>query len=72
MSDTRDIEMETCRFCGAEHGGRCPFVKAIEYHRDGKIKRVEFIGSEPSPLPYVPWDWSRPFPTPDPWFRITD
>ncbi len=25
------------------HNGPCPRVKAIEYHQDGKVKRVEFV-----------------------------
>lgn len=24
------------------HSGKCPKVKAIEYHKDGTVKRVEF------------------------------
>lgn len=40
----------------------CPRVKSIEYAPDGTIQRVEFFGVQPSPLPSVPWDWSRPFP----------
>jgi hypothetical protein len=26
------------------HAQRCPFVAAIEYHEDGSVKRVEFVG----------------------------
>lgn len=38
----------TCEWCGAIHAGRkCPMVRAIEYHPDGSIKRVEF--HEPTP-----------------------
>jgi hypothetical protein len=34
----------TCAYCGKEHPNRvCPLVKAIEYHADGKPKRVEFF-----------------------------
>jgi hypothetical protein len=33
---------ETCRWCDAYHGPTCPTVKAIEFHPDGSIKRVEF------------------------------
>lgn len=32
-----------CRWCGMVHGVRCPSVKAIEYHQDGSVKRVEFL-----------------------------
>lgn len=32
-----------CQYCGLfRHPGVCPTVKAIEYHPDGTIKRVEF------------------------------
>ena len=36
-----------CLYCSSEsqqisHGGKCPKVKAIEYHPDGSVKRVEF------------------------------
>lgn len=32
-----------CAWCGKYHGTRCPEVKAIEYHPDGSVKRVEFV-----------------------------
>ena len=32
-----------CAFCGQLHSYRCPTVRAIEYHPDGSIKRVEFM-----------------------------
>lgn len=31
-----------CRYCGMMHGPTCWMLKAIEYHEDGSIKRVEF------------------------------
>jgi hypothetical protein len=32
-----------CRWCGLIHASpMCPTVKAIEYHPDGTVKRVEF------------------------------
>lgn len=35
-----------CQYCGGfPHQGICPTVKAIEYHPDGTIKRVEFKGA---------------------------
>jgi len=38
-----------CQWCGnVQHTGVCPRVKAIEYHPNGTIKRVEFQGW-PSP-----------------------
>lgn len=35
--------MNICRWCGVIHGPRCPEVRAIEYHEDGTVKRVEFL-----------------------------
>lgn len=32
----------TCRWCNGLHTGTCPKVKAIEYHPNGAVKRVEF------------------------------
>lgn len=32
-----------CIHCGAgKHPGICPTIKAIEYHEDGTVKRVEY------------------------------
>ena len=31
-----------CSYCGNHHNGACPKVKAIEYHPNGTVKRVEF------------------------------
>jgi hypothetical protein len=33
-----------CGYCGMVHGPRCPSVKAIEFHPNGSVKRVEFFG----------------------------
>ena len=35
--------MGPCKYCGNVHRGRCPEVKAVEYHEDGGIKRIEFV-----------------------------
>lgn len=37
-----------CPYCGLPHAGTCPRVKAIEYHPDGSLKRVEF--HQPPPV----------------------
>lgn len=35
---------EPCRWCGAMHPElRCPKIRAVEFHPDGTIKRVEFL-----------------------------
>lgn len=38
-----DSQTTSCCWCGAIHGATCPRVKALEYHPDGTIKRVEFF-----------------------------
>jgi hypothetical protein len=48
-----------CGWCGNYHATKCPLVKALEYHSDGRLARVEFfapndypqtvIAPEPSP-----------------------
>lgn len=47
MSTTSAIGVKGCPYCSSEsvqvyHTGKCPKVKAIEYHPDGTVKRVEF------------------------------
>ncbi len=43
-----------CPHCGGWHTNkRCPEVRAIEYHPDGSIKRVEYVG-EVELQPVVP------------------
>jgi hypothetical protein len=37
-----------CVHCGCWHAGACPRVKAVEYHPDGTVKRVEY--HEPPPV----------------------
>lgn len=34
--------MSKCPYCGLIHAAMCGLVKAMEYHPDGSIKRVEF------------------------------
>lgn len=34
--------MEKCKHCGFMHEITCPRIKAIEYHADGTVKRIEF------------------------------
>ncbi len=35
------VAVAHCGYCGMVHSGRCPSVKAFEYHADGSLKRVE-------------------------------
>jgi hypothetical protein len=74
-----------CEFCGLEHGKICPCVRAIEYHANGKVKRVEFM----RPADYYPWPllttpmslpvppiplwpvtWNTGMPEADPWWKV--
>jgi len=32
-----------CEHCGMLHETTCPRIKAIEYHTNGTIKRIEFV-----------------------------
>lgn len=42
MSSTSAISLG-CPHCGGIHQDRtCPRIKAVEYHPDGSIKRIEF------------------------------
>lgn len=45
-----DEQRTNCRWCGMIHGPKCPSVKAMEFHLDGTVKRVEFY----SPVDYPP------------------
>lgn len=38
---------DLCRWCGMHHAGACLRVRALEYHPDGSLRRVEF--HEPAP-----------------------
>lgn len=40
---TAGSEPQKCPHCGDHHPGVCPRVKAIEYRRDGSVKRVEYF-----------------------------
>ena len=50
--------LATCQHCGGIHvTSQCPRVKAIEYHKNGRVKRVEFY-EEPKAWPtwiVSPW-----------------
>lgn len=38
-----------CEWCGVIHlTSKCPQVKAIEYHPNGRVKRVEFHSGKPA------------------------
>lgn len=44
MSHTASA-VPTCAHCGSPspHQGQCPRIKAIEYHENGTVKRVEYF-----------------------------
>lgn len=49
-----------CPYCSMHHKGVCEKVKAMEYYRDGRIKRVEFKTPSdymaPVILPKIDWE----------------
>jgi hypothetical protein len=40
-----------CPHCGYGHIGTCPKIKAIEYHQDGTVRRIEFHPVAPMVVP---------------------
>lgn len=46
---TSAASLNTCQWCGCIHSGKCPQIKAYEYHENGKLKRIEFF----APSDYV-------------------
>ncbi len=55
---TTAIVVPSCPYCQQQHVGKCALVKALEYHPDGTIKRVEFY----APCDYVPAIFANPAP----------
>jgi len=51
-SVTNSPNFTPCIHCGMIHGAICSRIKAIEYHQDGSVKRVEY--HEPRPLVSFP------------------
>lgn len=51
-STTTFVCHATCGHCGGNHlTDRCPYVKAIEYHENGQVKRIEFYPRPPDARP---------------------
>ena len=46
------VQLDKCQWCGGQHTGVCGLVKALEYHSDGTLKRVEFH----EPKKFLPQD----------------
>ena len=63
MSETTGKQ---CQHCGGYHVAKCPLIKAIEYHPDGEVKRVEFMtpADYAMPMPYIPSWPAAPNPYP--------
>jgi len=40
--ETTAFEQSACQHCGGLHARNCPAVEEVEYHTDGKVKRVRF------------------------------
>jgi hypothetical protein len=55
-SGVMSFPFQQCPHCGWWHAGVCARVKAIEYHPDGTVKRVEYhdsAGAGAAALPVV-------------------
>ncbi len=54
---------DACPHCGKWHigTGPCPRIRAIEYHPNGIIKRVEYVGDAPYEPPLPPLDPESPW-----------
>lgn len=49
MTAVEWTNVKSCSYCGMYHPGiACPRVKAIEYHANGTVKRVEFHEAGPT------------------------
>ncbi len=70
---TSAVNPPKCPYCGLSgltHPGVCPMVKALEYHENGSIKRVEFHPPQPLNLTNFPFGYPSSgqitFPPPPP------
>lgn len=54
-----------CPYCGLLHDVTCPRIKAMEYHENGTLKRVEFHGEmlEKRPSAYTGPQGGDPAPS---------
>lgn len=62
MTETSSASDEgVCRWCGRLHGYQCPEVKALEFHPDGSVKRVEFkTAADYQPITLAPYPTTFP------------
>jgi hypothetical protein len=61
MSTARGLAAP-CRWCGQIHTQLCPAVRAMEFHPDGSVKRVEFVTAEPPRGGVAKVEWHAPEP----------
>lgn len=66
MYSTTNVTLSNCPYCGNIHAGQCPRIKAIEYHENGTVKRIEFFGPVDYSPPVVQPSWPNP-PYPYEW-----
>ena len=56
--------MSKCRWCSGDHAmAACAKVRAVEFHPNGKVKRIEFFDALPHPdyrLYPQPWQPAAP------------
>lgn len=53
-----EVVPTACPHCTLPHPGKCPLVKAVEYHENGTVRRVEFF----TPADYAPAIFANPPP----------
>lgn len=44
-------QIQQCGHCGLWHNGTCQKIKAIEYHENGTVKRIEYHPDQPWLIP---------------------
>ena len=49
------FDSEKCQHCGGVHGRKCPAISEIEYHPDGKVRRVSYFEHGTWPEDSVLW-----------------
>lgn len=63
MNSSAVVSVIVCQWCNGMHTGICPLVKAIEYHLDGTIKRLEFKTASDYLAPQSPPNYDVTFGT---------
>lgn len=59
-NSTSASDVRLCGHCGMYHGAVCPRIKAVEYHENGLVKRVEYFGPGDAQTVQPAWPWLAP------------